>query len=258
MEYLIVHFPLSRRVMIDDEFHGRTEELIEVEVGKHRVSLSPPSNFTPAQQTIVLKDTSALEPHEVSFDLASEKRTVPETRTIAVHVQQGDALKIRTDVLALKYAQSLHGVDAQAVDKLKSSGWKPTFPTPWDARLVEAGKGIAASKVLFVGVPPLREFSYREIRTFARKVLASLTGEAPETKHVSLTLHGPGYGLDEVEAFEAEVAGLIDAVRSGDIPETLEKITFVEWGQGRAQRRKELLKELLPRGRSILNYSVHL
>ena len=69
MEYLVVHFPRSRRVMIDDEFNGRTEEVIEIEAGRHVVSLGPPNNFTPDQQIIVLKNTAELEPREVSFDL---------------------------------------------------------------------------------------------------------------------------------------------------------------------------------------------
>jgi hypothetical protein len=72
MEYLVVHFPRSRRVMIDDEFNGRTEDVIELEAGKHVVSLGPPSNFTPDQRTIILKDTSELQPREISFDLNPE------------------------------------------------------------------------------------------------------------------------------------------------------------------------------------------
>jgi hypothetical protein len=70
MEYLVVHFPRSRRVLIDDEFNGRTEELIELEAGRHVVSLGPPyDNFTPDQYTVILRDTSELEPREVSFAL---------------------------------------------------------------------------------------------------------------------------------------------------------------------------------------------
>jgi hypothetical protein len=69
MEYLIVHFPRSRRVRIDDEFNGRTEELIEIEAGRHVVTLGPPNNFTPEDRSIVLRDTSELEPREIAFDL---------------------------------------------------------------------------------------------------------------------------------------------------------------------------------------------
>lgn len=72
MEYLVVHFPRSRRVKIDDEFHGCTEDLIELEAGRHVVSLGPPYNYTPDAHTIILKDTVELEPREVSFDLSSE------------------------------------------------------------------------------------------------------------------------------------------------------------------------------------------
>ena len=73
MEYLIVHFPRRRRVKIDDEFNGYTEELIEIETGRHVVSLGPPYNFTPDDRTIILKDTSEVEPREITFDLAAER-----------------------------------------------------------------------------------------------------------------------------------------------------------------------------------------
>jgi hypothetical protein len=72
MEYLVVHFPRSRRVKIDDTFNGRTDEVIEIEPGRHVVSLGSPSNFTPDQQAIILKNTAPLDPREVSFDLVSE------------------------------------------------------------------------------------------------------------------------------------------------------------------------------------------
>ena len=69
MEYLIVHFPRSRRVKVDDEFNGRTDELIELEPGSHVVTLGPPDNFTPYERRLVLKETSELEPREISFDI---------------------------------------------------------------------------------------------------------------------------------------------------------------------------------------------
>ena len=72
MENLVVHFSRSsrsRRVKIDDEFNGRTEELIEIEAGKHVVTLGAPHNFKPTEQTIVLKNTTPLSPREISFEL---------------------------------------------------------------------------------------------------------------------------------------------------------------------------------------------
>lgn len=168
--------------------------------------------------------------------------------TVTVQVEHGDALKTRSAVLVLKHAQALYGVDAQVVDQLVRTGWRPTLPKPWATLLVEARQVIAASKVLFVGVPILWDFGYREIRTFARQALTALTGHAPQARHIALTIHGPGYGLDEVEAFEAEVAGFIDAVRSGEVPESLRTITIVERNRARAQRFTVLLADLLPEG----------
>jgi hypothetical protein len=76
-------------------------------------------------------------------------------------------------------------------------------------------------------------------------VLEALAGEIPTVRHVALTIHGPGYGLDEREAFESEIAGLLDALDSGDYPENLDQITIVEANGGRAKRLKVLLDELL-------------
>ena len=68
MEYLIVRYPTDRRVVIDDEFNGRTNVLIQLPAGAHTVSLAPPRNFSPTSQDILLKDTSPLAPQEVTFN----------------------------------------------------------------------------------------------------------------------------------------------------------------------------------------------
>lgn len=69
MEFLLVHFPRSRRVKVDDEFNGRTEEIIELEAGTHVISLGPPQNFKPGERKITLANTDPISPREVSFDL---------------------------------------------------------------------------------------------------------------------------------------------------------------------------------------------
>jgi hypothetical protein len=65
---------------------------------------------------------------------------------------------------------------------------------------------------------------------------------------VALTIHGPGYGLDEVEAFESELAGVVDAISDGHFPSDLESIAFVESDSGRVHRLTRSLKTLLPDG----------
>jgi hypothetical protein len=42
-------------------------------------------------------------------------------RTITIAVEMGDALTFVADVLALKYAQALHGVDKLVVNRLSQS-----------------------------------------------------------------------------------------------------------------------------------------
>jgi hypothetical protein len=113
---------------------------------------------------------------------------------IDIELKPGDAFSEPADVLVLKHAQALYGVDAAAVKVLENAGRTIPLPTPWGFRLVDSAPGISASRILFVGVPPLRQFGYREIRSFARKALAALAGEAPETRHVLITLHVPDMG----------------------------------------------------------------
>jgi hypothetical protein len=114
--------------------------------------------------------------------------------------------------------------------------------------IVDSQRLIEAKRVLFVGVPDLPSFHYREIRAFSRAILRALTDHAPDTRHLALTLHGTAYGLDEGESFRSEVAGIVEAVTEGQYPRALECVTHLEIGSGRAGRLEALLRELLPFG----------
>jgi len=170
-------------------------------------------------------------------------------KTIKVEVIPGDALVVDADILALKYAQDFYGVDKLVADRLQGAGARNITPRIGGYRLVSSDGAIAAKRVLFVGVPVLHEFGYREIREFSIKVLSSLAGEASATRVLALTLHGAGYGLDERECFLSEVAGLADAVASGDYPVQLETVKIVEQNRGRSQRLSRLLDAYFPEGK---------
>ena len=167
---------------------------------------------------------------------------------IAIEVVEGDALEIDADVMALEYAQQYYGVDELVATCLKQAGVERVLMTPrvGEFRLVPTNSVISAKNALFIGVVGLYEFGYREIREFARRVLSSLADAAPEVRHIAATVHGAGYGLDEIEAFEAEVAGFVDAIGSSDIPRSLERITIIERNPGRVVRLSSLLEELYP------------
>jgi hypothetical protein len=175
---------------------------------------------------------------------------------LTIEVEVVDALKIDADVLALKYAQSLYGVDLEVVERLSIS--EKTLPEISEYKFIRTRGKIGASSVLFIGVPYLSEFRYKEIREFSRNVLFSLSECAPNTTHLALTLHGAGYGLDESESFEAELAGLMDSILNGKFPPGLHTITIVELNPARAKRLKTILERMMPKGRISIDAHGHL
>ncbi|MBU4371030.1 MAG: hypothetical protein KKH02_01600 [Proteobacteria bacterium] len=124
---------------------------------------------------------------------------------IEIVIQRGDALRVPADVLVLKYANALYGADRAAVHAIEEAGFeiRDRLPKPSGFYFTPAKGAVAARQVLFVGVGPLRQFGYKEIRAFSRKALEALAGEAPNAEHIVLTIHGPGYGLDEAYRVEA-------------------------------------------------------
>ena len=178
-----------------------------------------------------------------------------EARTITIAIELGDALAFRADVLALKYAQSSYGLDAYVVERLYQAGQDITrlLPEVGKFRLVDPRGQFGFQSVLFVGVEPLNKFGYPEIRKFGLNVLASLADAAPKTRHVCVTIHGTGYGLDEAESFESEIAGFLDAVDAGELPAALERITIIDANTARVGRLRRILSQLLPGGQVTLD-----
>jgi hypothetical protein len=164
-----------------------------------------------------------------------------------IAVVYGDIASFPADVVAVKYARAFYGVSKQLADKLAVAGISLDALRP-DVGAYFYGKSrgaIQASHVLFVGVPDLRHFQYREIQDFARTTLAILTQEAPQARHVVMTLHGLGYGLDEVESFLSIVEGCRDALRDDGVPKGLERISIVDSNRSRVSRlSSELAKKL--------------
>jgi hypothetical protein len=115
-------------------------------------------------------------------------------------------------------------------------------------RLLPHVQGVAAKNILFVGVESLRDFGYQQIRVFAKKVLSSLSNELPDMRRLAITIHGPGYGLDEDEAFKSELAGFLDALSESVAPENLELITIVDRDEKRVLRLQSTLNQIIAKG----------
>lgn len=162
---------------------------------------------------------------------------------VELRIVDGDIRTYSADVVALKYAQFFHGADRLVAEALSEWGMviDDIRPEVGTARLVESNEGIRAAQVLFVGVLPLEEFDYRQIRNFAADTLAVLGSEAPHTQHLAMTIHGPGYGLDEVEALLAQVSGYRDALAEGRSSASLERISIVEANGDRLTRLRDAL-----------------
>jgi len=99
---------------------------------------------------------------------------------------------------------------------------------------------------MFVGVVPLGQFGYEDIRSFATRALAELADKMPDAAEIALTLHGVGFGLDETEAFRAELAGIVEALQNGKHPRELRRIVIVAKDPGLAQRLQKQLDEIFP------------
>ena len=174
---------------------------------------------------------------------------------ILLSVVNQDALEIETDVLVLKYAQAAYGVDREVIARL-SKIKKDLFeklPLPDACLLVPTFGCIAARYVLFVGVEPIYNFSYGDIREFSRAALESLSLKSLNVNHVCFTLHGAGFGLDESEAFESEIAGWIDAFSGTLYPHHLKQIVVAEYQESRAERLQAIILSLFPKGKIILD-----
>ena len=167
---------------------------------------------------------------------------------VSIAVVEDNALTFGADVLILKYAQFHYGVDSIVAAKLlvRYPDLATLLPPEGDVRLFPSKGLLGAAAVLFVGVPPLRRFGYPEIRDFGRRAVTALAQEASAARHIALTLHGAGFGLDWKEAFRSEVAGLLDAVIGGDVPRRLTRISIVERDSRRAQGLRSLLTTLIP------------
>jgi hypothetical protein len=162
---------------------------------------------------------------------------------IQIEVVEADGLDYETDVLVLKHAQALYGLDELVAKRLSVT--TEDLPRRDECRVFRDPKGLGARAVVFVGVNSIWEFTYHDVRRFAREALSAVAEEIPEASSVALTLHGVGFGLDEVECFEAEVAGILDAIDRRDVPRTLRRVDVVEIDRDRVERMQGRLKSLL-------------
>lgn len=175
---------------------------------------------------------------------------------VALDLVCGDVLELNCDVLVLKYAQAFYGAD-QAVARVLGLNTTWSGPGPGEYLLLATGGQLPCRQVLFCGVVTLWDFGYSEIRQFASEALAWLGRQGLLRGVVGMTMHGVGYGLDEREAFTAQVAGLLEHLTRKAAPGSLQQILIAERDANRYQRLQPLLRSvLLESGYVKLNLTV--
>jgi len=168
-------------------------------------------------------------------------------KKIQFEIQVGNIIEFDADVIFLKYAQHFYGADATAVQAMTRSGLeiKGSWPPPGDFKIVNTNGVLASPVAVFLGVKPLGKLDYNDIRDFGFRAVEFITKHLPSVAHVAMTMHGSGFGLDEIEAAQAQIAGCQLGLLTF-LPPSLERITWVEIFKNRADSFRALLRSPFP------------
>jgi hypothetical protein len=151
-----------------------------------------------------------------------------------IEISNSDITGVPADLLVMKYADGFHGADRTVANAIGfTSG-----VAKGQALFVETNK-LLAPEVLFIGVGDMLAFRYEEIQLFGSRAVALSRQHNKPIKHLALTIHGPGYGLDSEQSFLSMIAGIISEWTLSK--SHLTKVTVAEI----SARRCELLNKLL-------------
>jgi hypothetical protein len=76
----------------------------------------------------------------------------------------------------------------------------------------------------------------------------------PQAKHIAMTIHGIGFGLDEAESFLAQFGGIQDCLLKHRTAHSIKRISIVDRNHDRVQRLRKVLQSRL----SIVRYGLEL
>jgi hypothetical protein len=161
-------------------------------------------------------------------------------------VQQNNIAELSSDLLLLKHAKGFHGGDLAVANLLTNAGTcteAEISPHPDDYAIIGGGKAVAPARVMFVGTPHLRDFSYTEMHHFAARAIEILAEERLHLRLMTTTIHGVNYGLDASESLQSLVRGFQEGLARH--PECrIEEIVFVEKRERTARILKAALESL--------------
>jgi hypothetical protein len=179
--------------------------------------------------------------------LAEKPQAKKTTKEISFELVNSDVTNFPCDVLVLKYAQQFYGADkfvSRLLADKKGISISEMQPDVGQYRIIESIGHMECKHVMFLGVSELWTFRYAEISDFAKNALNRIKKSLGSTRSVAFTIHGVGYGLDEVEAFQSQLRGIKNALDEGLINEKFEKIFIVEKDRDRFERLKRYTEDL--------------
>lgn len=170
------------------------------------------------------------------------------TSKVIFRIEEGNVTRFEADVMAFKYARSFHGADMVVAKQLEQHAHIPPeelAAEPGEYNYLPTNGAIAAEHVLYIGTPGLGGFRYPQIQEFASSTLNILAKVAPETQHLAMTVHGPGFGLDGNESITSQFLGYLQALQSPTWSMGLEQITIVERNGARVEQMRNTIDTLL-------------
>lgn len=166
----------------------------------------------------------------------------PMDSKVELSIVNGDIFTVPCDVAVFKFARNHHGADSRAAHQLEQLGVDPMKHSPdiGQSSLVSASQISRSKYFLFVGTNYLRTIEYIDLCKFSYLSLKALGDHERSSREpisqIAMTLHGPGFGLDEIEAALCLIEGCDCALRDGVCPPSLAKIIIVEFDQERYKR----------------------
>jgi len=170
---------------------------------------------------------------------------------IKVSVFHGEAFNVKADALILKYSQTSYGLEKIVEREFIRLGGSITEKLPKNVgeSFITDSKNITQTKiVLFVGIEPMEDFGYKEIREYGQRAIAALAKTDQPITSILMTIQGPRLGLDEHEAFSCQIAGIVDSIAANNFPPSLTEIIFAERSAPTASVLQDLIRELFPSG----------
>lgn len=170
---------------------------------------------------------------------------------IKVSVYHGEAFNVKADVLILKYCATSYGLEKIVEREFIRSGISISdkLPSKVGDYFYTPNKGFTqTNNIIFIGIEPLEDFGYKEIRDYGRNAFAALAKADPSIETVLMTIQGPRLGLDDNEAFSCQIAGILDSINAGNCPPGLKEIIFAERSAPTAAVLQEKIMALFPAG----------